>query len=108
MITPPIATLLFHAGVAKFLGFLHHPKTGEPIMSKDLITTLTQSDPAPASPQAKVRVILLGAPQDVNSVIHDLYHRGFADIGDWSPAQIIPDTGEIIRVQIRRFGRRQG
>jgi hypothetical protein len=78
-------------------------------MAKDLITALTHSDAAserlPQRGQAKVRVILLGTPEDVSSVIHELYQRGFADVGDWSPPQPIPHTDEIIRVQIRRFGR---
>jgi hypothetical protein len=79
-------------------------------MVKDLLAALTQSDADSArlpqrSPQAKVRVILMGTPEDVSSVIYDLYQRGFADVGDWSPPQPIPHTDEIIRVQIRRFGR---
>jgi hypothetical protein len=79
-------------------------------MAKDLLTTLTQSDPASEGlsqrrPQAKVRVILMGTPEDVSSVIYDLYQRDFADVNDWSPPQPIPNSDEIIRVQIRRFGR---
>jgi hypothetical protein len=78
-------------------------------MVKDLLAALTQSDTAseglPQRGQAKVRVILLGTPEDVSSVIYDLYQRGFADVGDWSPPQPIPNSDEIIRVQIRRFGR---
>ncbi|HEY9643309.1 MAG TPA: hypothetical protein V6C57_22665 [Coleofasciculaceae cyanobacterium] len=109
MIAPPIATLLCHAGVAKFLGFPHHPKPGERIMSKDFFIALTQNAPLTASsPQAKVRVILLGTPQDVNTVIYDLHQRGFAEVAAWSPPQSIPDSREIIRVHIRRFGRHGG
>jgi len=79
-------------------------------MAKDLLTTLTHSDPASEGlsqrrPQAKVRVILMGTPEDVSSVIYDLYQRDFADVNDWSPPQPIPNSDEIIRVQIRRFGR---
>jgi hypothetical protein len=79
-------------------------------MAKDLLSTLAHSDAASKelpqrSPQAKVRVILLGTPEDVSSVIYDLYQRDFADVNDWSPPQPIPNSDEIIRVQIRRFGR---
>ncbi|NJR65322.1 MAG: hypothetical protein HC772_08385 [Leptolyngbyaceae cyanobacterium CRU_2_3] len=57
------------------------------------------------TPQAKARVILLGTPEDVSSVIYELYQRGFAEVAVWSPLQPIPDSGEIIRLLIRRFGR---
>lgn len=73
-------------------------------MTQDWMATLAQATHTPGT-QAKVRVILLGLPADVNSVIYDLYQRGFADVNSWSPAQIIPDSDEIIRVNIRRFGR---
>jgi hypothetical protein len=93
------------------LGFFQNSKNQEnSIMVKDLLAALTQSDAAPQGlpqrrPQAKVRLILMGTPEDVSSVIYDLYQRGFAEVGDWSPPQPIPHTDEIIRVQIRRFGR---
>ena len=79
-------------------------------MTQDWLTVLTQSHaeraPLPQrTPQAKVRVILLGTPEDVNSVIYELYQRDFAEVSGWSPPQTIPDSGEIIRVHIRRFGR---
>jgi hypothetical protein len=77
-------------------------------MTQDWLTVLTQNQTDSAhqrTPQAKVRVILLGTPEDVGSVIHELYQRGFAEVSAWSPAQTIPDADEIIRVHIRRFGR---
>ena len=77
-------------------------------MAKDLFTVLAQNQAEPLpqqTVQAKVRVILMGAPDDVSSVIYDLYQRGFAEVSAWSPPQAIPDSNEIIRVQIRRFGR---
>jgi hypothetical protein len=77
-------------------------------MTQDWLTVLThnQADLAQQrNPQAKVRVILLGTPEDVSSVIYELYQRGFAEVSSWSPPQTIPDADEIIRVHIRRFGR---
>ncbi|MBW4658837.1 MAG: hypothetical protein KME15_09185 [Drouetiella hepatica Uher 2000/2452] len=74
-------------------------------MLQDFIATLTQTEGAIAHPAAKVRMILLGTPEDVNSVIYDLYQRGFAEVTAWSPPQPIPDSQEVIRLLIRRFGR---
>ena len=77
-------------------------------MTTDWLSVLIQNQADPAqqhTPQAKVRVILLGTPADVGSVIYELYQRGFAEVSSWSPPQTISDSGEIIRVQIRRFGR---
>jgi hypothetical protein len=77
-------------------------------MIQDFLATLTQTNVAPerhSRRQAKVRVILLGTPEDVTRIIYDLYQRGFAEVGSWSPPQAIPDSDEIIRIQIRRFGR---
>jgi hypothetical protein len=91
------------------LGFTQNPKTQEnSIMAKELLALTHDADLEPhrqRTPQAKVRVILLGTPEDVSSVIYDLYQRGFAEVGAWSPPQPIPHSDEIIRVQIRRFGR---
>jgi hypothetical protein len=89
-------------------GFFSNLKIKEKIMTQDWLTVFTQShaDSAPSrTPQAKVRVILLGTPEDVSSVIYELYQRGFAEVSAWSPPQMIPDADEIIRVHIRRFGR---
>jgi hypothetical protein len=80
-------------------------------MIQDFLATLTQTNvasevaPRHSQRQAKVRVILLGTPEDVTHIIYDLYQRGFAEVGSWSPPQAIPDSDEIIRIQIRRFGR---
>ncbi|HEY9640613.1 MAG TPA: hypothetical protein V6C57_09015 [Coleofasciculaceae cyanobacterium] len=74
-------------------------------MTKNLLTALTQRHPERPTSQAKVRVILLGTPNDVSSVIYELYQRGFAEVSAWSPPQSIPDSDEIIRIHIRRFGR---
>ncbi len=75
-------------------------------MTQDWLTTLTQAHATSVrSRQGRVRVILLGTPEDVSSVIYDLFQCNFAEIGNWSPPQVIPDSDEIIRVHIRRFGR---
>ncbi len=77
-------------------------------MVQDLIAALTQNEGAIAPTPAKVRIILLGTPEDVSSVTYDLYQRGFAEVTAWSPPQPIPDSREIIRLLIRRFGRSAG
>jgi hypothetical protein len=95
--------------VARFLGFPLNPNQETQIMTQDWLTMLTQSRTQSEShshnhPQAKVRVILLGTPS-VNRIIYKLYQRDFAEVGAWSPPQSIPDSDEIIRVHIHRFGR---
>ncbi|MBW4658290.1 MAG: hypothetical protein KME15_06420 [Drouetiella hepatica Uher 2000/2452] len=77
-------------------------------MLQDFIAALTQTDEAIAHTPAKVRIILLGTPEDTSSVIYDLYQRGFAEVTSWSPPQPIPDSREVIRLLIRRFGRSVG
>lgn len=54
--------------------------------------------------QSRLRVILIGYPEDVNREILNLYHCGY-EIDAWSPPQRIPNTTEVITVYTKRSRR---
>ena len=54
--------------------------------------------------QSRLRVILIGYPEDVNREILNLYHCGY-EIDAWSPPQRIPNTTEVIAVYTKRSRR---
>lgn len=65
-------------------------------------TQFTRSDD-----QSRLRIILIGYPDDVHQEILNLYHCGY-EVNSWSPPQTIPTTEEVVRVYTkrgRRFGR---
>lgn len=51
--------------------------------------------------QSRLRVILIGYPEDVNREILNLYHCGY-EIDAWSPPQRVPNTPEVITVYTKR------
>lgn len=54
--------------------------------------------------QSRLRIILIGHPEDVNQEILTLYHCGYVVHG-WSPPQEILGTGEVVRVYTKRSRR---
>lgn len=50
-----------------------------------------------------IRVLLIGIPDGVNSVINDLYLCRFAQVHEWSPAMKARHLGEIMRVTTKDF-----
>lgn len=54
--------------------------------------------------QSRLRIILIGYPEDVNREILNLYHCGY-EIDAWSPPQRIPGTAEVITVYTKRSRR---
>ena len=56
------------------------------------------------SEQSRLRLILIGFPEDVNREILNLYHCGY-DLDAWSPPQRIPGTAEVVTVYIKRSHR---
>jgi hypothetical protein len=48
-----------------------------------------------------VRVLLIGIPDGVTSVIHELYLKQFAETAAWSPAFKARYPGEIMKVMTR-------
>lgn len=57
--------------------------------------------------QARLRVILVGYPEDVNREILNLYHCGY-DIEAWSPPQRIPGSDEVVSIYAKRSDRLEG
>ena len=54
--------------------------------------------------QSRLRLILIGYPEDVSQEILNLYHCGY-EVNGWSPPQVIPTTGEVVRVYTKRARR---
>lgn len=54
--------------------------------------------------QSRLRLILIGFPEDVNREILNLHHCGY-DLDAWSPPQCIPGTAEVVTVHIKRSRR---
>ena len=50
-----------------------------------------------------IRVLVIGIPPGVSSVIQELYLRGFAEMAAWSPAIKAQRPDEIMRVTTRYF-----
>lgn len=55
-----------------------------------------------ASHPPRLRIILLGIPEDVNHTIHEFHVRGFADADNWSLPQPIPNSNEVLSVLTKR------
>ena len=50
-----------------------------------------------------IRILVIGIPEGVKSVIYELYMREFAQISEWSPPLQSQHPGEIMRVMTRYF-----
>jgi hypothetical protein len=55
----------------------------------------------------RLRVLIIGSRDGVIETIHDLYHRGFAEPGAWSPLLPAPSSGEVMSI-LTRDRRRRG
>ncbi|MBD2067087.1 hypothetical protein H6F93_06030 [Leptolyngbya sp. FACHB-671] len=54
----------------------------------------------------RLRVLIIGSRDGVIETIHDLYHRGFAEVNAWSPLLPAPSSGEVMSILTR--DRRKG
>ena len=61
----------------------------------------TPSEPSPR--REPVKVLLIGSPKGVNTTIHTLYSRGFAEVTAWSPLQPTSNPGEVMSVLRRQI-----
>lgn len=64
------------------------------------------SDDIPTQPRRKrecVKMIVVGSPSAVNSVIRTQYVLGFANVTDWSPLQPTSNLDEVISVLRRQI-----
>ena len=50
-----------------------------------------------------IRLLAIGIPPGVNSVIHQLHVKQFAEVAAWSPAMKSRHPGEIMRVMTQYF-----
>ncbi|MCU0545184.1 MAG: hypothetical protein MUE44_23925 [Oscillatoriaceae cyanobacterium Prado104] len=73
-------------------------------MAKDFLSEppeASQQDSAPADDRANrepVRIMVVGSPQGITTVVNWLVRLGFAQMGDWSDLQRAPHTGQWMRV----------
>jgi alkanesulfonate monooxygenase SsuD/methylene tetrahydromethanopterin reductase-like flavin-dependent oxidoreductase (luciferase family) len=49
----------------------------------------------------RLRVLVIGSRDGVVETIHDLHHRGFAEVGLWSPLLPAPSSGEVMSILTR-------
>ncbi len=49
----------------------------------------------------RLRVLIIGSRDGVIETIHDLYHRGFAEVSMWSPLLPAPSSGEVMSILTR-------
>jgi hypothetical protein len=54
----------------------------------------------------RLRILIIGSRDGVIETIHDLYGRGFAEVGAWSPLLPAPSSGEVMSILTR--DRRRG
>ena len=58
--------------------------------------------PTPGDPNRyPVRILIIGIPDGVTSVIYELYLKEFAQTSEWSPAIKVGQPGEIMKVMTR-------
>jgi hypothetical protein len=63
-------------------------------------TTLPVAD-RPQPDREPVKILLIGSPKAVRSIIHILYSLGFASVSDWSPLQPAQKPGEVMSILMR-------
>jgi hypothetical protein len=66
--------------------------------------TATATVPVAEPPQPDrepVKILLIGSPKAVRSIIHVLYCLGFACVSEWSPLQQAQKPGEVMSILIR-------
>lgn len=51
----------------------------------------------------KVKLLLIGSPTGVNSIILHLYKLGFATVGEWSSPQPTNNQGEVMRILVKHI-----
>jgi hypothetical protein len=68
-----------------------------------------EENPSPATlpERERLQVLVIGSRDGVVETIHNLYHRGFAEVGAWSPLLPAPDLGEVMSI-LTRYRRREG
>jgi hypothetical protein len=68
--------------------------------------TPPSSDDIPTQPHRKrerIKMIVIGSPKAVNSVIRKQYVLGFANVTEWSPLQPTSNSDEVMSVLRRQI-----
>lgn len=68
--------------------------------------TPPNSDDIPTKPRRKrerIKMIVIGSPKAVNSVIRKQYVLGFANVTEWSPLQLTSNSDEVMSVLRRQI-----
>jgi hypothetical protein len=68
--------------------------------------TSPNPDNIPTAPQPRrerIKMIVVGSPQAVNSVIRTQYVLGFANVTEWSPLQPTSNSDEVMSVLRRQI-----
>jgi len=68
--------------------------------------TPPNSDDIPTQPHRKrerIKMIVIGSPKAVNSVIRKQYVLGFANVTEWSPLQPTSNSDEVMSVLRRQI-----
>jgi len=52
-----------------------------------------------------VKIMVIGSQWAVTTIIHTLYHLGFAQVSEWSKLQIEPVTGKFMTILTRYLRR---
>ncbi len=61
------------------------------------------ASPEPTSTREPVKILLIGSPKGVNTMIHTLYRLRFASVTQWSPLQPTANPGEVVSMLIRQI-----
>ena len=72
-----------------------------PPASDTAATTLPVAD-SPQPDREPVKILLIGSPKAVRSIIHILYRLGFASVSEWSPLQPTQKLGEVMSI-LKRY-----
>jgi hypothetical protein len=81
-------------------------------MPKNFLTDTSQTSTIPVSPDAlasqgpsqePVKLLVIGSRRGVLNIIYSLFHRGFAQVHEWSPLLPGPMPGEVMSILIRQF-----
>ena len=59
--------------------------------------------PEPTSNREPVKILLIGSPKGVNTMIHTLYRLRFASVREWSPLQPTANPGEVVSILKRQL-----
>jgi hypothetical protein len=81
-------------------------------MPKNFLTDTSQTSTIPVSPevvasplgsQEPVKLLVIGSRRGVLNIIYSLFHRGFAEVHEWSPLLPGPQPGEVMSILIRQI-----